>query len=96
MSSLLHRGLHATTGAPPRGCWGHIEIPLVSKDAPAWVTSLVEWLGMHKMELHLSGSVYSWVCLSSETSRLWRCRENTGRRASRQYRSYQRPRRMSC
>ena len=60
MSSLLHRGLHATTDAPPgmRGCWGYIEIPLVTKDAlVTGVTSLVEWLGMRKMKLHLS--VYS-------------------------------------
>ena len=60
MSSLLHRGLHATTGAPPRGYGGHIEIPVVTKEAPAtWVTSLVEWLGVHNMELHLSGPEYS-------------------------------------
>ena len=45
MSSLLHRGLHATTGAPTRGYGGHIEIPVVTEDAPAtWATSLVEWL----------------------------------------------------
>ena len=56
MSSLLH----ATTGAPPRGYGGHIEIPVVTEDAPAtWVTSLVKWLGVHKMELHLSGPAYS-------------------------------------
>ena len=49
MSSMLHRGLHATTGAPPRGYGGHIEIPVVTEDAPAtWVTSLVEWLGYTK------------------------------------------------
>ena len=38
----------------------HVEIPVVTKEAPAtWVTSLVEWLGVHNMELHLSGPEYS-------------------------------------
>ena len=33
---------------------------MVTKEAPAtWVTSLVEWLGVHNMELHLSGPEYS-------------------------------------
>ena len=41
---------------------GHIEIPpaVVTKDVPAtWVTSLVEWVGVHRMELHMSGQEYS-------------------------------------
>ena len=35
MSSLLHRGLHVTMGVPPSGYGGHIEIPVVTKEAPA-------------------------------------------------------------
>ena len=68
MNSLLHRGLHMTTGALPRGYGGPIEIQVVTKDAPAtWVTSLVEWLGMHRMELHLSGPEYSGMLTQQDT-----------------------------